>query len=241
MDTPNSTTTKRCTKCGQEYPATREFFVLDKRNKSGIGSHCRKCQAERNKEYYAANSEHHAQLTKTYYESHKEEILVKARDRYKVNREHHLAVGKVWREANRERVASKEKVWYEKNRERVAEKSRKWYEANRERRKSVAKTWVAANPDNVRAIRLRRRARKVGNGGNYTPEDAAAIRAAQTDKQGRLICWRCGKPIKGTPHLDHWIPLKHGGRNDAGNLHYMHGKCNQSKGAKLPTEIGRLL
>jgi 5-methylcytosine-specific restriction endonuclease McrA len=105
-----------------------------------------------------------------------------------------------------------------------------------------------ANPERVAKQRRaysasnhRRRARKLATGGTFTTADLDAIRAAQTDKRGRLICWRCGKPIKGTPELDHWIPIARGGRNDAGNLHYMHATCNRNKGAKLPTEIGRLI
>jgi len=35
--------TKICTKCGNEFLATAEFFGLDKRNISGLGARCRKC------------------------------------------------------------------------------------------------------------------------------------------------------------------------------------------------------
>ena len=85
-------------------------------------------------------------------------------------------------------------------------------------------------------------------------EDLDAIRKAQTDRHGRLICWACGYPIVGNEpppifpdaahlpsHVDHWVPLKHDGSNDAGNLHIMHGICNLKKGSKHPMEIGRLL
>jgi hypothetical protein len=102
--------------------------------------------------------------------------------------------------------------------------------------------------------RAERRARVMNAEGTYTPDDLKAIRAAQTDRRGRLICWACEYPIIGDeppphrpngarlpPHLDHWIPLRHGGRNDAGNLHYMHGVCNLSKSDKMPAELGRLL
>jgi hypothetical protein len=93
-----------------------------------------------------------------------------------------------------------------------------------------------------RASNHNRRARKQITGGTRTAaDDLSAIRAAQTDKKGRLICWRCNKPIKETPHLDHWIPLDKGGSNDPGNLHYMHATCNLTKSAKHPFELGVLL
>ena len=37
---------KNCTKCGNEYPATIEYFRSDKRNKSGLGAWCRECFME---------------------------------------------------------------------------------------------------------------------------------------------------------------------------------------------------
>jgi 5-methylcytosine-specific restriction endonuclease McrA len=95
--------------------------------------------------------------------------------------------------------------------------------------------------DNRKANGHRRRAREMNAAGSVTENDYRVIRAGQTDKKGRLICWRCGKPITDTPHVDHWIPLSKGGSNDAGNLRYMHANCNISKGAKMPAEIGRLL
>jgi 5-methylcytosine-specific restriction endonuclease McrA len=163
-----------------------------------------------------------------------------------------------YRAANRERRREYDREYRIANAEHI----REYFAANRERKREYDREYNATNAEHIHArnreygrkyrqtsagksINIakshRRRARKAGNGGTYTSEDLAAIRAAQTDRKGRLICWRCGKPIKDTPHLDHWQPLKHGGPNSAGNLHYMHWKCNLSKGTKLPTEIGRLL
>lgn len=137
--------------------------------------------------------------------------------------------------------ADNSRVWAAANRKRRAESSQKWRANHHQLYIESLKEWRSANPDKVRISRNKRRFRIQSAEGTYSAGDLAAIRAAQTDKCGRLICWRCGKPIKGTPHLDHWIPLAKGGANEAGNLHYMHGRCNQSKGAKHPTEIGRLL
>jgi len=35
---------KRCSRCGEELPATDEFFGADSRNKDGFQSRCRKCE-----------------------------------------------------------------------------------------------------------------------------------------------------------------------------------------------------
>jgi hypothetical protein len=153
-----------------------------------------------------------------------------------------------WYEANRAKAIDKAKAWYSDHKEYRAEYSKIYRETNRTHlthyklsRIEHRRQLYAQQPEKYRAHSHNRRARKHNAGGSYTVADIAAIRAAQTDKQGRLICWACNKPIVGKPHLDHWIPLGKGGTNDPGNLHYMHAKCNLSKSAKHPTEIGRLL
>jgi DNA-directed RNA polymerase subunit M/transcription elongation factor TFIIS len=157
------------------------------------------------------------------------------------NKDYHAQSMKAWYEANKEKVYATVKAWKAEHRDRVNEGGRKYHAAHKEQRSATTKAWAKANPDKRKASYHRRRARVAETGGTLTAAELAGIRAAQTDKRGRLICWKCGKPIKGTPHLDHWQPLKHGGMNSPGNLHYMHGKCNLEKGAKLPAEIGRLL
>lgn len=131
--------------------------------------------------------------------------------------------------------------YYEANAEKIKERISLYQRANSDEIRDRNRRWRDANREKERTYHRNRRARKSGNGGTHTDTDLAAIRAAQTDAKGRLICWRCGEPIKGTPHLDHWIPLAGGGTNDAGNLHYMHAHCNLTKSSKHPTEIGRLL
>jgi 5-methylcytosine-specific restriction endonuclease McrA len=227
MDIPDLTTFKRCQKCGEVKP--REAFSVDRRNKrDGLQARCKACVreyymvnaeriAEQQREYCAANADYIAEWQRKYRQENAEHLAEQHREYYAENAE-------FLREYRREHYAA--------NAERITKQQREY---GRKYRKSHIGKAV------LRAASNRYRARKLEVGGTYTQSDLAAIRAAQTDKKGRLICWRCGKPIKGTPDLDHWIPLKHRGENSPGNLHYMHVRCNRSKGAKLPTEIGRLL
>lgn len=55
METQNTQTTKRCTKCGQVKPI--EEFSVGKNYADGHKSVCRKCQAEYNKQYYQKKAE----------------------------------------------------------------------------------------------------------------------------------------------------------------------------------------
>ena len=51
------------------------------------------------------------------------------------------------------------------------------------------------------------------------------------DKQGGTepICYLCGKPITGTPHLDHVIPVVMGGKDCFTNIACTHDTCNLVK------------
>lgn len=218
---------KRCNKCGERKPISQ--FGLSARRPDGHDNSCLICRRKQSREY---NSNPYVK-----------ELRKAVRERYNAkpeSKEKNKARGK---QRNKEQRHAYNREYHARNRERIVERKREYRAANhaliagqlRQYRQTDA--GKAAN----RAGKHRRRARKLAAGGTFTVADLAAIRAAQTDKHGKLRCWKCGKPIKGTPHLDHWMPISKGGRNDAGNLHYMHRKCNLEKYAKLPTEIGRLI
>src|SRR5687768_1970113 len=44
--------TKRCSKCGEEFPATREYFKEHKSSKGGLRAMCRSCQREHDKQHH---------------------------------------------------------------------------------------------------------------------------------------------------------------------------------------------
>lgn len=141
------------------------------------------------------------------------------------------------------------------NADKVRENHRRWRKENAEHYRQYHRDWRKRNTDSARgavhryaksekgrAVSFNRKSKLRGSPGKISANDKKDLRAAQTDKRGRLRCWWCGKPIEGTPHLDHKIPIVAGGRNDAGNLCYSCRFCNQSKNAKSPAEFaGRLL
>lgn len=67
---------KVCTKCGNEYPATVEYFYGHKRGKDGLRERCKRCyvagNAERNRVWRDRNREHIGKYNKKWYESHAE-------------------------------------------------------------------------------------------------------------------------------------------------------------------------
>lgn len=101
MDTHDSTTpTKRCTKCGNEFPATSEFFHRSKGNKDGLRGDCVNCSRAAHRKWYEANREHRASYNRTYRESHREYFASYMKEWGERNKEHKAATYKAWCLAN---------------------------------------------------------------------------------------------------------------------------------------------
>jgi hypothetical protein len=246
---PDHTTLKRCTKCGEEKPDTLEFFPK-KRGKTA--AQCKACAYARSAEWARNNPEKAREKERRYRDAHRDERNQKTRERRAANRdefnsrvrarywenvEHNRQMQRDWRRNNPDKQSQYDRTWRLKNMDAQAQMCANWRAANPDYRSK----WKKANPDRLKTYDSRRRSKKSQSTEQHKPGELAAIRAAQTDKKGRLICWKCGKPIIDTPHLDHWIPLDKDGSNGSGNLHFMHAKCNLEKGAKMPAEIGRLI
>lgn len=134
----------------------------------------------------------------------------------------------------------------------ASEKSARRYRTNPEKSrlatiKSYRKTngaryiaWRKENPDRLRAYRLKRRGSEAKAEGCHTASDLARLRKLQRDK-----CAACLTPLKGRGHVDHIVPLSHGGTNWPSNLQWLCAPCNLSKSdrdsAAFMQEMGYLL
>ena len=103
MDTP----IKRCTQCGQEFPATSEYFYRDAHLSCGLMSACKKCRYEYQHRYRLENGDPVRAGEKRYRDTHPEKMRQK-RERQSIE----------LRETKRR--------WYEKNKSRMTEKNRQW-------------------------------------------------------------------------------------------------------------------
>ncbi len=63
---------KTCTKCGEEKPATLEFFYGQKTGKYGLRGDCKHCQKQYKAKYYAENKEAKAKYDAKYRAENKE-------------------------------------------------------------------------------------------------------------------------------------------------------------------------
>ena len=127
---------------------------------------------------------------------------------------------------------------------------KKKYEENpefREKLLTASNAWLKSHPEERSEYSLRggriRRARKFGNGVEpYTEEEVLNLYGVD--------CHICNEPIdmeaprqpgkegwqKGL-HIDHLIPLLHGGPDTLENVRPAHGLCNISKGHKHPETL----
>lgn len=238
MAIPDHTTLmKRCTHCGIEKPATTEFFARQKTGKYGFRADCKECHFARQRSY---NNERGGKE--------------KRRDRSRVKAEE-------WREFWAEFPNVRERPYatltcYRCKRKlpsttayfhrddtnkfglnRVCKDCIGEYQSEYFKRPEVISHGIEYRnrtdvKDKQRAIANNRRAAP----GSFTAADIEGIRKAQGNR-----CYICHKKLGKKYHIDHFIPLKLGGTHDPGNLRLACPKCNFSKNAKHPHDLGILI
>jgi hypothetical protein len=212
MATPNDTT-KRCTKCGEEFPATTEFFRYEKR-RDMLVARCLSCSREDSRE-----------ARRKWREENPEEYRRRNREEQKL-----------LRQRRRDEINAK-------GRERHRRKYWENPELARQKQNAKFRRKQQIDPTKHRAKGIRgnakRKAQKLQNtmGEHFTTQDVELQLIAQNGN-----CWWCGEPLEGKYHIDHRIPLVRGGSNDARNICLAHEHCNLTKSDKMPWEYnGRLL
>lgn len=111
--------TKVCTKCGVEYPATREYFYANKKYKFGVCSACKKCKQLETKKWRDKNPEKYLSMRKKRYVKNSEKRKATAKKYYAENTEKNLARSKNWRHENPEKSRASTRNWQNKNPEKV--------------------------------------------------------------------------------------------------------------------------
>lgn len=217
---PNNDTHRTCTKCGKSLPISAEYFYPKKTGKYGFTAACRDCTRAQVSEY-TRNSPN---KIKDYIERNADAIKAKYKVWYAANRDKKLE----YRRERREHYLELSKIYSAKNKDAIREKNRAYRATDQGKKVNLAKEH-------------RRRARVRQTGGSFSAQDIDALRVGQTDKQGRVRCWWCDKPMKKW-HIDHRIPISKGGHNNPGNLCLACPNCNLSKHDHLPSDwAGRLL
>lgn len=108
-----------------------------------------------------------------------------------------------------------------------------YHTKNKENHLRVAK--ATRNPLTHRCGEARRRARKRGNGGLCSREEALEILRLQKYKCACGCGTKLGKEGQ-HGHLDHIVPVIRGGSSDRRNLQWLAKPCNCSKHARDPVQ-----
>lgn len=77
---------KLCTKCGENLPATTEYFSNHKSHKDGLSSHCKKCKNESARQYKKNNHNRIKEQSKNYYQNNIDKVRAKHRNYQKLCR-----------------------------------------------------------------------------------------------------------------------------------------------------------
>lgn len=199
---------KHCPKCRETKPL--DAFHKNKSQKDGLNHYCKACKAQ----YYAANVE-----------MLQEQRCPKRAANAEAKREYDHA----YKAANAEAIREYERAYYAANAEVRREKMRAYQATHIEAIREQQRAHRAANPDLYRAAKHRRRVRLNGNGGSFTPQELRHMRVTQGG-----ICAYCQNFHGPRLTLEHIVPIKQGGRHEAGNICLACPRCNYSKKDRTP-------
>ena len=223
---------KRCTKCGEEKPATAEFFYKKRAYKGGLSTECKKCESARGTAYRKANAEHVAARKAEYHAANRDKILARKAARYAANPEKIKARQASYRAANPDKVRARHASYRAANPDKQRAQYTAYYAAHADKIKLRHAAYYAAHPEQARAKIHRRRARNREVIATFTHTDWTRCL-----EYFGYCCAVCGRP-RGLWHTiaqDHWIPLARGGGYAPENilpLCHGDGGCNNSKGTR---------
>lgn len=197
------TSVKTCRKCGNEYPATNEFFVRDKRNSDGLDSYCKGCERERSRQFRRENPEKARGYSRKYYETHRGAVLESCRNYYTANTERVIERTNRYRQDNPEKRKEWARRQYFANRDKNKEINRRYRQLNPDKERERKRIYAAKNPDKGVLYARRREARKRGLPDTLT--DVQWVRAIQ---YWQSCCAYCGSRMD-NPTMDHYVALTH--------------------------------
>lgn len=152
------------------------------------------------------------------------------------------AAKRSYRERNRDRINEREARYRDEHRADVRTRCRQWHRDHPERSAEIRRESRARHPERIRsynhayqqqhADRYRaywnaRRARMLGNGGSYTPEEWEALKDRYSYRC--LCCGATDRPLT----ADHIVPVTRGGHGYITNIQPLCQPCNSSKGNRI--------
>jgi len=202
---------KKCSKCGEEKPATNEYFG----NAYGkLKARCKFCDKEYKKEYALKNKEKIKQHKKEYYQHAK----YKAEEYRENNKDKLMEKRKEYNKQNKDKLNERCKEYYKQNKDKINERKKIYRQQNKDK----IKDYRQQNMDKSRAYCQKRRAIKKQLPATLTLEQWIAIKNSFNNS-----CAYCSKGKK--LEQEHFIPLSKGGDYTEQNIIPACRSCNGSK------------
>ncbi len=142
---------KTCSRCGQTFPATTEFFHRSSVTHDRLHTWCKACVSQYKKEYLERNREDIRGYGKEYRERNQEAVSEHNKEYRERNRDHIAKVGKQYL-ANHPHAF---RTWYRDNAEHRREYMRQYREQHAAQITGLTRDWYARNRDHVREYRKR--------------------------------------------------------------------------------------
>jgi 5-methylcytosine-specific restriction endonuclease McrA len=137
--------TKRCTRCGEEKPATSEYFYTAK--KGTFRADCRKCVILRSKQYRDTHIEELQEKRKAFREEHPDIVSDRKHRHYVNHKEEIRETARQYRKDNAEQIREKDRARIRKRNPEVAHQS---YLKNKDKRYAYACKYRKANAEKYR-------------------------------------------------------------------------------------------
>jgi len=214
---------KQCSKCGNVYPLTREYFHARKNGKDGYRNDCKECRKQLAQKYYRDNSEGMKEKSAQYYANNKEKVIKRTTDYYFKNKDKILAGRPKYLIKNRDKIKKRVKKYYLNNRSHILSKNSEYREDNPEKIKEMLRCHRKRNPELYKFYSQQYRARKRKLEHDLTKEEREETLVYFGHK-----CAYCGEDNVQLQQ-DHIIPVTKGGGYTKRNIIPACASCNSSK------------
>lgn len=148
-----------CTKCGEEKPETAEYFYRNKKCRGGLHTACKVCHNKKTRKWQAENPEKVRERNRIYYAKNSEKVKGAVRRYRAENPERVREIQRRWYAENPEKARERSRRWNAENPEKVRESKKRRYAENPEKVMEENKRWNAENPEKVKEAKKRRRDR----------------------------------------------------------------------------------
>lgn len=211
---------KECTKCHLVKPLTE--FYKSSGKQGGYRAYCKLCCNAQSRANYQADPAKRIAQTSAYQRERPDKVREYGY-RYKTAHPGRRAeIDRRYKQKHADRVRAYRRT--DVSRQAI----RRCQQAKPEQYRAKAREWDRTHPDKVIAKAHRRRFRVRANGGSFTAQEWADLKAKYN--YTCLCCGRREPEILLTP--DHVIPVLKGGPNDISNIQPLCGPCNSRKHTK---------